>query len=116
MGADPTRPVVAITDDNGFGQYLAELTTAVRYGIPVKQILLDSASPGSGTGGELPVARWNRPSQATPVNPDFAQYANLCGAIGIPVHYAGQLDVAMVELFAVRGPALLHVHLAERLR
>src|SRR5690349_3749926 len=36
-----TRPVVAVTGDGGFGQYATELTTAVKYGIPVKHVLLD---------------------------------------------------------------------------
>ena len=44
--ADPTRPVVAVTGDGGFGQYLAELTTAVKYRIPVKHVLLDNGALG----------------------------------------------------------------------
>ena len=44
--ADPSRPVVAVTGDGGFGQYLAEVTTAVKYGIPVKHVLLDNGALG----------------------------------------------------------------------
>jgi thiamine pyrophosphate-dependent acetolactate synthase large subunit-like protein len=33
--AAPDRPVVAITGDGGFGQYMAEMTTAVKYNIPI---------------------------------------------------------------------------------
>ena len=44
--AAPGRPVVAVTGDGGFGQYAAELTTAVKYGIPVKHVLLDNHSLG----------------------------------------------------------------------
>lgn len=40
------RPVIAVTGDGGFGQYAAELTTAVKYGIPVKHVLLDNHSLG----------------------------------------------------------------------
>ena len=40
------RPVVAVTGDGGFGQYLAELTTAVKYRIPVKHVLLDNGVLG----------------------------------------------------------------------
>ncbi len=106
--ADPRRPVVAVTGDGGFGQYLAELTTAVKYGIPVKHVLLDNGALGKISkeqlAGRLPV--W----QTSLVNPDFAAYADLCGAVGIPVHHASELDEAMARLFAVDGPALLHVH------
>ena len=84
--ADPTRPVVAVTGDGGFGQYLAELTTAVKYGIPVKHVLLDNGALGKISkeqlAGDYPV--W----QTSLRNPDFAAYAELCGATGIPVHHA----------------------------
>ncbi|GAA2872604.1 thiamine pyrophosphate-binding protein [Pseudonocardia halophobica] len=106
--ADPRRPVVAVTGDGGFGQYLAELTTAVKYGIPVKHVLLDNGALGKISkeqlAGDLPV--W----QTSLVNPDFAGYARLCGATGIPVYRADELGAGMKELFAAEGPALLHVH------
>jgi thiamine pyrophosphate-dependent acetolactate synthase large subunit-like protein len=106
--AHPDRPVVAVTGDGGFGQYLAELTTAVKHGIPVKHVLLDNGALGKISkeqlAGSFPV--W----QTSLVNPDFTGYARLCGATGIRVRHAGELDAAMKELFAADGPALLHVH------
>lgn len=106
--ADPSRPVVAVTGDGGFGQYLAELTTAVKYGIPVRHVLLDNAALGKISkeqlAGSLPV--W----QTSLVNPDFADYARSCGAVGIPVDSVAELDDAIKALFAADGPALLHVH------
>jgi len=106
--AHPDRPVVAVTGDGGFGQYLAELTTAVKHGLPVKHVLLDNGVLGKISkeqlAGQYPV--W----QTSLVNPDFTAYARLCGATGIPVHRADELDDAMKELFAADGPALLHVH------
>ena len=44
--ADPSRPVVAVTGDGGFGQYAMELTTAVHHGIPVKHVLLNNTRWG----------------------------------------------------------------------
>ena len=106
--ADPSRPVVAVTGDGGFGQYLAEVTTAVKYGIPVKHVLLDNGALGKISkeqlAGGLPV--W----QTSLVNPDFAAYARLCGATGIFVERNADVDAAMVDLFATSGPAMLHVH------
>jgi thiamine pyrophosphate-dependent acetolactate synthase large subunit-like protein/nitrite reductase/ring-hydroxylating ferredoxin subunit len=106
--ADPERPSVVVTGDGGFGQYLAELTTAVKYRMPIKHVLLDNHSLGKISkeqlAGQLPV--W----QTSLVNPDFAEYANACGATGISVRSADELDGAMTTLFAADGPALLHVH------
>ena len=44
--AAPGRPILAVTGDGGFGQYSAELLTAVKYGIPIKHLLLDNKSLG----------------------------------------------------------------------
>jgi thiamine pyrophosphate-dependent acetolactate synthase large subunit-like protein/nitrite reductase/ring-hydroxylating ferredoxin subunit len=103
--AAPARPVVAVTGDGGFGQYAAEITTAVKYGIPIKHVLLDNHSLGKISKEQLaedyPV--WHTSLH----NPDWAGYARLCGATGIRVDHRDQLDAAMAELFATDGPALL---------
>ncbi len=106
--ANPRRPIVAVTGDGGFGQYLAEMTTAVKYRIPIKHVLLDNRSLGKIAKEQLAEQRplW----QTSLVNPDFADYARLCGATGITATATGELDAAMRELFAASGPALLHVH------
>ena len=43
------------------------------------------------------------------VNPDFAEYANGCGALGIKVTEQSQLKDAMAKVMAHDGPALLEV-------
>ena len=108
--ADPTRPVVAVTGDGGFGQYLAELTTAVKYGMPIKHVLLDNGALGKISkeqlAGELPgLADLAATTPTSPRTPE------LCGADRHPGRRAAtELDAAMTELFAADGPALLHVH------
>jgi thiamine pyrophosphate-dependent acetolactate synthase large subunit-like protein/nitrite reductase/ring-hydroxylating ferredoxin subunit len=103
--AAPSRPIVAVTGDGGFGQYALELTTAVKYRIPIKHVLLNNNALGKISkeqlAGEFPV--WH----TSLVNPDWASYAKLCGATGIRVDARSQLDAAMTELFAADGPALL---------
>ncbi|WP_328842696.1 thiamine pyrophosphate-dependent enzyme [Streptomyces sp. NBC_00258] len=105
--ADPSRPIVAVTGDGGFGQYLAELTTAVKHHMPIKHVLLDNGSLGKISkeqlAGHLPV--W----QTSLVNPDFADFARSCGATGLTAGTPTELDDAMRTLFATDGPALLHL-------
>ena len=104
---DPDRPVVAVTGDGGFGQYLAEVTTAVKYSIPVKHVLLDNSSLGKISkeqrAGHYDV--W----QTGLHNPDFADYARLCGAYAERVTSSPDLDAAMAAVMAHDGPAMLHV-------
>jgi thiamine pyrophosphate-dependent acetolactate synthase large subunit-like protein len=103
--AAPQRPIVAVTGDGGFGQYATELTTAVKYGIPIKHVLLDNHALGKISKEQLaedyPV--WHTSLH----NPDWAGYARLCGATGFRVTSRDQLDEAMTTLFAADGPALL---------
>ncbi len=105
--AAPDRPIVAVTGDGGFGQYATELTTAVRYGIPIKHVLLNNNALGKISKEQLaedyPV--WHTSLH----NPDWAGYAQLCGATGFRVTSRDQLDEAMSALFASDGPALLCV-------
>jgi pyruvate oxidase len=105
--AAPDRTIVAVTGDGGFGQYATELTTAVKYGIPIKHVLLDNHALGKiakeQRAADFPV--WH----TSLVNPDWAEYARLCGATGIRVRRREQLDDAMARLFTVDGPALLCV-------
>ena len=105
--ADPYRPVVAVTGDGGFGQYAMEITTAVKHGIPVKHVLLDNHGLGKiakeQVAGDFPV--WHTSLH----NPDWAGYAELCGATGIKVTRREELPAAMARMFATDGPVLLHV-------
>ena len=102
-----SRPVVAVAGDGGFCQYLAEVTTAVKYNMPIKLILLNNSELGKISkeqrAGEFDV--W-----ATDLhNPQFAEYATGCGALGIKVEKKEDLDAAMKKVFEHDGPALLEV-------
>lgn len=102
-----TRPVVAVAGDGGFCQYLAEITTAVKYKMPIKLILLNNSELGKISkeqrAGEFDV--W-----ATALhNPNFSDYANSCGALGIRVEKKEDLEDAMRKVMAHDGPAMLEV-------
>lgn len=42
-------------------------------------------------------------------NPDFTQFAEICGAKGFKVECADQLDDAIRDALAHRGPSVVHV-------
>ena len=43
-------------------------------------------------------------------NPDFAEYANLCGALGISVRKKEELDDAIQKAIAHEGLSLVEIH------
>jgi thiamine pyrophosphate-dependent acetolactate synthase large subunit-like protein len=105
--AAPDRPIMAITGDGGFGQYLAEITTAVKYGMNITHVLLNNCQLGKITK-EQRAAEWDV-WQTSLHNPEFAAYAQLCGAFGRRVTSATELDAALAAAFAHDGPALVEI-------
>ena len=101
------RPIIAVAGDGGFCQYLAEITTAVKYNMPIKTILINNSELGK-ISKEQRAGGWDKWATDL-VNPDFSEYANSCGALGIKVVSKKELDKAMKQLFAYDGPALLEI-------
>jgi thiamine pyrophosphate-dependent acetolactate synthase large subunit-like protein len=102
------RPVWCVTGDGGFGQYLAELTTAVAHRMPIVHLLLDN--------GELAKISKEQRAGAWDVwetgltNPDFAGYATSCGALGLKAGTRDELDEALRAATAHReGPVLIDI-------
>jgi thiamine pyrophosphate-dependent acetolactate synthase large subunit-like protein/nitrite reductase/ring-hydroxylating ferredoxin subunit len=101
------RKVCAVTGDGGFAQYMAELLTAVKHDMDITHVLLNNGQLGK-ISKEQRAGEWDV-WQTALHNPDFSRYAELCGALGIRVTAADQLDAALERAFAHRGPALVEV-------
>nr|MDJ0941695.1 thiamine pyrophosphate-binding protein [Woeseiaceae bacterium] len=101
------RKVISVSGDGGFGQYLGDFTTAVKYNMNITHVLLNNSELGKISkeqrAGEWPV--W----QTSLHNPSFAAYARLCGARGSNVKSADQLRVALEEALAHDGPSLVEI-------
>ena len=101
------RPIVAVAGDGGFVQYLGEVNTAVLYNMPIKLILLNNSELGK-------ISKEQRASEfdvwkTKLSNPNFADYANSCGALGIRVEQKEELEAAMAKAFAHDGPAVVDI-------
>jgi pyruvate oxidase len=101
------RPIIAVAGDGGFCQYLAEITTAVKYNIPIKAIILNNNELGK-ISKEQRAGGWDKWATDL-VNPNFAEYATGCGALGIKVTKREELETAMTNLFEHNGPGLIEV-------
>jgi thiamine pyrophosphate-dependent acetolactate synthase large subunit-like protein len=105
--AAPERTIVAVTGDGGFGQYLAELTTAVKYDMDITHVLINNGQLGKISKEQRAVEMevW----QTSLHNPDFCEYARACGAHGQRVTRVDELDGAISTALAHRGPALVEI-------
>ncbi|NER16087.1 thiamine pyrophosphate-binding protein [Spongiivirga citrea] len=102
-----SRPVIAVAGDGGLCQYLAEITTLVKYNMPIKLIVLNNDELGKISkeqrAGEFDV--W----KTSLSNPNFADFARSCGAWGKRVEKQEDLETAMKELFRQPKAGVLEV-------
>jgi thiamine pyrophosphate-dependent acetolactate synthase large subunit-like protein len=101
------RKVISVSGDGGFGQYMGDFTTAVKYNMDITHVLLNNSQLGKISkeqrAGEWPV--W----QTDLHNPGFAAYARLCGGKGLHVTKAEKLRTVLEEALAHPGPALIEI-------
>ncbi len=101
------RKVISISGDGGFGQYMGDFTTAVKYKMDITHILLNNGQLGKISkeqrAGEWPV--WETDLH----NPSFAAFADLCGGKGFHVTKAEQIESALKDALAYPGPSLLEI-------
>ena len=102
-----TRKSISISGDGGFGQYMGDFTTAVKYGMNITHILLNNEEFGKISkeqrGGHFPV--W----QTSLHNPNFAEFAELCGGKGIRVNHPDQMHEALTAGLAHDGPTIVEI-------
>jgi thiamine pyrophosphate-dependent acetolactate synthase large subunit-like protein len=105
--ANTGRQIVSVSGDGGFGQYAMELTTAAKYGMNITHVLVDNGELGKISkeqrSADLDV--WQTSLQ----NPNFATFADNCGARGFRVERPDQLQAALAEALAYDGPALVDI-------
>ncbi|MBT2163158.1 thiamine pyrophosphate-dependent enzyme [Zobellia barbeyronii] len=101
------RPIWSVSGDGGFGQYLGEMMTLVKYNMNIKHVLLNNSEIGKISkeqkAAELDV--WKTSLH----NANFAKYAENCGALGIRVTKIEELIPALEKLKAHDGPALIEI-------
>lgn len=102
-----TRPVFAVSGDGGFGQYTMEFTTAVKYNMPIKLVLLNNSEIAkiSKEQRNAHVDVWS----TSLVNPNFAEFASMCGGWGLRVNTHATLREGLEQLTNSNQPAILEV-------
>lgn len=107
------RPAIALVGDGGFGAQPNVVATAVEMGVAPIWVVMNNASfgtiaglerkhYGTGYGCEFEV-------DGQPYTPDFAQWARACGAEGVKISAAEELEPALRRAIELRRPVLLDV-------
>jgi pyruvate dehydrogenase (quinone) len=106
---DPNRQVIAMCGDGGFAMLMQEFITSAQHGLPVKVFVFNNAGWGlvhlEMEEAGLPVFA----EGATFKNPDFAMYAQACGAKGFRVTQPNALRDTVAQALSTPGPVIVDV-------
>jgi thiamine pyrophosphate-dependent acetolactate synthase large subunit-like protein len=86
---------------------MVELLTAVKYDMNITHVLLRNDQLGK-ISKEQRAGDWEV-WETDLHNPDFSEYAKLCGAHGARVTQVAELDDALATAIAHPGPALVEI-------
>jgi acetolactate synthase-1/2/3 large subunit len=111
--ASPDRPVVCFTGDSGFWYHIAEIETAVRFGINTITVVNDNHSGNQSMRGFDRAYGGKQTEQARELwvftDVDFARLAEEIGAIGIRVEKPEEFGRAMERALEADRPVIIDV-------
>lgn len=104
--AYPDRQCVAFVGDGGLSMLMGELSTCVKYGLPVKVVVVDNNS--------LAMIRWEQlvflgnPEYQCDLQPiDFAGVARACGATAFRIEDPADCGPVLDQALASNGPVVV---------
>ena len=111
---DPSRQVIALCGDGGFGMSLQDFVTAVRYDWPLTVIVFNNSTLGF-VKMEMEATGYPEFGDATDlVNPDFAKWAEACGGVGFSVSEPEELVSALDQALSTARPCIIDVFVDPR--
>jgi len=105
--AYPERKVVALSGDGGFLMTCPDLATAVMYNLPVVTLVMNDNQYTSIERGQR--RRFGQRMGVELVNPDFVQFAESFGAVGLRVEAPNDFKPMFEKALALDKPVLLEV-------
>ena len=104
--AFPGRPIFAVVGDGGFAMQLGEFSTAVRYGLPIKILVLKNNMLNQIAWEQMMFL--GNPQFGCEIQPiDFAMAAEAMGGIGYSVTRPDQIEGVLDAAFAAEGPVVI---------
>ncbi|MBN1381348.1 MAG: thiamine pyrophosphate-binding protein [Deltaproteobacteria bacterium] len=103
--AAPDRPVVCFTGDGGFYYHMAEMETAMRYGINVICVINNNDSLNQEQGVWAGTTEFDKNWRFHSV--DFTAVANAMGCLGIKIDRPRDVRPALKEAFKADRPVII---------
>jgi pyruvate dehydrogenase (quinone) len=104
--AYPERQCVAFVGDGGFSMLMADFSTAVKYKLPIKVVIIKNNTLGQIKWEQMVFL--GNPEYGVDLEPiDFAAFARACGGVGICVDDPTKCGDAVDQFLNTPGPAIL---------
>lgn len=104
--AYPGRQVVAFVGDGGFSMLMAELSTCVKYKLPIKIVVVKNNSLGEIKWEQM--VFMGNPEYGVSLEPiDFAMFAKSCGAAGFTIKDPKECGNIMDKALRTKGPVII---------
>ena len=104
--AFPGRPIFAIVGDGGFAMQLGEFSTAVRYGIPLKMLVIKNNMLNQIAWEQMMFL--GNPQFGCELQPiDFAKAAEAMGGRGFSITRHDEIEDVLDRAFATDGPVVI---------
>jgi pyruvate dehydrogenase (quinone) len=104
--AYPGRQCVAFVGDGGFSMLMGEFVNCVKYGLPVKVVVIRNNTLGQIKWEQMVFL--GNPEYGCDLQPiDFAAFARACGARGFTIERPSDAGSAIDEALATPGPVIV---------
>ncbi|MDP4170379.1 MAG: pyruvate oxidase [Bacillota bacterium] len=105
--AYPEKQVFAVCGDGGFGMTMADFVTAVKYNLPIVVIVLNNHKIAMIKFEQEVMG--NIEYETDLCNPNFAQYAEICGGVGYRVEHPSELLPTLQNAVQQNKPCIVDV-------
>lgn len=104
--AYPERQCVAFVADGGFSMLMADFSTAVKYKLPIKVVIIKNNTLGQIKWEQMVFL--GNPEYGVDLSPiDFVAFAHACGGVGYSVDDPKNCGHAIEQFLNAPGPAIL---------
>jgi pyruvate dehydrogenase (quinone)/pyruvate oxidase len=104
--AHPSRQSVAFVGDGGFSMLMAEFATAVKYGLPIKVVIVKNNVLGQIKWEQMVFL--GNPEYGVDLHPmDFAAFARACGGTGFTIEDPKTCGNILEEALNTPGPVIV---------
>ncbi|WP_082234327.1 pyruvate oxidase [Halobacillus massiliensis] len=110
--AYPDRQVIGISGDGGFAMVMHDFSTAVKYKLPIKMIILNNSKIGLIKYEQAQMGHLDYETELGGM--DFAKFAESCGGEGYRIQSYEELETKMKQAFLSDKPAIIDVVVEEQ--